>query len=186
MSRNTILEKNVEPKNSTMNKTIRRIATVLLLIFTLNSFGQNAELSDGVINDMKYMLEEEKVARDVYEYLGDEWNLRIFLNIKQSEQRHFEMMENLLNTNNVDYQLSDERGVFYNEDLQKMYDGLVDKGSKSKREALEVGKLIEETDIKDLEEAIDNTDDVYIKQVYSNLLRASQKHLQAFNRHLSK
>jgi len=169
-----------------MHKIIGKIATVLLMLLSLNSIGQNASLSDNIINDMKYMLEEEKVARDVYEYLGNKWNLRIFQNIQQSEQRHFETMENLLNTHKVVYQLTNERGVFYNENLQKMYDVLILKGSRSKREALEVGKLIEETDIKDLEKAIENTEDVYIKQIYSNLLWASQKHLQAFNRHLSK
>ena len=77
-----------------MHKIIGKIATVLLMLLSLNSIGQNASLSDNIINDMKYMLEEEKVARDVYEYLGNKWNLRIFQNIQQSEQRHFETMEN--------------------------------------------------------------------------------------------
>ena len=45
-------------------------------------------------------------------------------------------------------------------------------------------KLIEETDITDLEDAIANTNDAYITQVYSNLLRASRNHLKAFNRQL--
>ena len=31
---------------------------------------------------MKYMLEEEKMARDVYEILDNTWNLRVFNNIK--------------------------------------------------------------------------------------------------------
>lgn len=169
-----------------MNNVIKKTIIAIVILFSMNTFSQNISLAKNVINDMKFMVEEEKVARDVYEYLDETWNLRVFNNIKQSEQRHMEMMENLLSTNKVTYQLSDERGVFYNEDLQKMYNDLVEKGSKSRNDALEVGKLIEVTDINDLENAIKNTTDTYIKQVYSNLLRASENHLQAFNRQLAK
>lgn len=169
-----------------MNNVIKKTIIAIVILFSMNTFSQNISLAKNVINDMKFMVEEEKVARDVYEYLDETWNLRVFNNIKQSEQRHMEMMENLLSTNKVTYQLSDERGVFYNEDLQKMYNDLVEKGSKSRNDALEVGKLIEVTDINDLENAIKNTTDSYIIQVYSNLLRASENHLQAFNRQLAK
>ena len=169
-----------------MSSAIRSIITVLVILLTANSFSQNKVLSVKDIDDMKFMHEEEKLARDVYEFLGEKWNLRIFNNIKQSEQRHLDKMKNLLETNSVTYLINDERGFFYNNDLQKMYDELVEKGSKSKYDALEVGRMIEETDIADLEKAFKNTDNTYIKQVYSNLLRASQKHLQAFNRQLLK
>jgi len=169
-----------------MKNVIKKIAIVIAILSSMNTFSQKGSLSEKVTNDMKFMVEEEKVARDAYEYLGETWNLRIFNNIKQSEQRHMEMMESLLEKNKIAYEISDERGVFYNKDLQKMYNDLIEKGSKSRRDALEVGKLIEVTDIKDLEEAIKNTSDEYIKQVYSNLLRASQNHLKAFNRQLAK
>jgi hypothetical protein len=167
--------------NNVINKTI-----IMAILFSMNAFSQNISLSRDVIDDMKFMVEEEKLARDVYEYLDETWNLRVFNNIKESEQRHMEKLENLLNTNKITYQLSDKKGVFYNEELQKMHNDLVEKGSKSINDALEVGKLIEVTDINDLENAIKNTNDAYIKQVYSNLLRASENHLQAFNRQLTK
>jgi len=169
-----------------MNNVIKKLVIVMTILFSMNMFSQMINLSEEVVNDMKFMLEEEKVARDVYEYMGETWNLKIFNNIKQSEQRHLDMMKNLLETNNIAFQLTDKRGSFHNKDLQKMYDDLIEKGSKSKYEALQVGKLIEVTDIKDLEEAIKNTNDTYIKQVYSNLLRASQNHLKAFNKQLAK
>lgn len=169
-----------------MNAILIKIAVIVVTLVPLQSFGQNVELSDKAVDTMKYLLEEEKVAGDVYTYLGETWGLRVFHNIKQSEQRHLEMMESLLNTNQITYQLSNERGVFYNQDLQEMYDMLIEKGSKSKQEALKVGKLIEETDIKDLEEALKNTDDSYARQIYSNLISASHRHLQAFTRNLSK
>ena len=169
-----------------MNNATNKTVIVLLIFFTMNTFSQNTSQTVQAINDMKFMLEEEKVARDVYEYLDEIWDLRVFNNIKQSEQRHMDMMQTLLDDNEIDYKVSSKRGFFYNKDLQKMYDDLTERGSKSRQDAFLVGKLIEETDIADLEKAITNTNDDHIKHVYSNLLRASQNHLRAFNRQLSK
>lgn len=146
----------------------------------------SSELTNQEIAEMKFMLEEEKVAYDVYNLLDEKWGLRVFGNIKQSESRHMDAMKSLLERNDISYQLKDEAGKFYNEELQKMYDDLVAKGTKSKVDALEVGKMVEEKDIADLKEAIEQTKDEYTKGVYQNLLDASYKHLNAFNRNLSR
>lgn len=169
-----------------MKNVIYKFSVLLFTIVWNNGFSQETDLSSQEINDMKYMLEEEKVARDVYEFLDYKWDLMVFNNIKQSEQRHMDMIEYLLNSYKTSYQLSNERGVFYNKDLQKMYSDLIEKGSKSKYDALEVGKTIEITDIDDLEKAINNTSNTSIKDVYSILLFASNNHLRAFNRNLSR
>ncbi len=169
-----------------MSNVINKTVIILLILFSMNSFSQNTSHTEQTIADMKFMLEEEKVARDVYEYLDDMWNLKVFNNIKQSEQQHMDMIQTLLDDHNFEYKLSDKRGVFYNDDLQKMYNNLIEKGGKSRHDAFLVGILIEETDIADLEKAIANTNDEYIRQVYSNLLRASNNHLRAFNRQLSR
>ena len=132
------------------------------------------------------MLEEEKLARDVYEFLDDQWNLRVFNNIKQSEQQHMDMVEYLLNSYKVSYDLSDEGGVFYNEKLQNLYNDLIEKGSKSEYDALEVGKTIELVDIEDLENAVNQTTNSEISDVYSRLIFASNNHLRAFERNLSR
>lgn len=169
-----------------MSNVINKTVIILLVLFSMNSFSQNTSQTEQTVADMKFMLEEEKVARDVYEYLDEIWNLRVFNNIKQSEQQHMDMIQTLLDDNNFEYKLSDKRGVFLNDDLQKMYNNLIEKGGKSVHDAFLVGILIEEADIADLEKAIANTNDEYIRQVYSNLLRASNNHLRAFNRQLSR
>lgn len=169
-----------------MNNVIFKTLFLFISMIGINVFGQHADLSSYEIQDMKYMLEEEKVARDVYEYLDTKWDLRVFNNIKHSEQRHMDMMENLLNSYKIAYQLSDERGVFYNEQLQTLYNSLIEKGTKSKQDALEVGKLVEVTDIEDLETAMQQTSESEIKNVYSKLIFASKNHLNAFNRNLSR
>lgn len=84
-----------------MKNVIFKFSIILISIISLNGFSQTANLSNQEINDMKYMLEEEKVARDVYEFLDTKWDLRVFNNIKSSEQRHMDMVEYLLNANKV-------------------------------------------------------------------------------------
>ena len=169
-----------------MKFVIFKIPFIIISLLSLDSFCQSTNLSTQEITDMKYMLEEEKVARDVYEFLDTKWHMRVFNNIKQSEQRHMDMVENLLNANKVTYKLHDEQGMFYNEDLQTIYNNLIEKGKKSKQDALEVGKMIEVIDIEDLEKAIKNKSKTDISDVYSQLIFASNNHLRAFNRNLSR
>jgi hypothetical protein len=167
-----------------MKAVINKTTLLLFMIVSLNILSQNTSTVE--TNDMQFMLEEEKVARDVYEFLADKWNIKIFNNIKRSEQKHMNMMEELLTRNSVSYTLNNDRGIFINTELQILYNDLIKKGSKSFIDALEVGKLVEEKDIYDLEVAIKNTNNDFSKQVYTRLLSASQKHLNAFNRQLSK
>ena len=71
-------------------------------------------------------------------------------------------------------------GKFTNQDLQDLYDQLIEQGKISLVEALKVGVLIEETDIDDLNSGIASTTRKDIKNVYNNLLQGSLNHLKAF------
>ncbi len=73
-------------------------------------------------------------------------------------------------------------GSFANRDLQELYDTLVAQGSRSRQDAINVGILIEETDIADLKEDLKAVVNEDIRRVYENLLRGSEQHLVAFNR----
>ena len=169
-----------------MKTAIYKWLVILISVSSFNAFAQGDNLTAQEVNDMKYMLEEEKLARDVYEFMDDKWDLRVFNNIKQSEQHHMDMVEYLLNTYKISYNLSDERGVFYNEKLQNLFNELIEKGSKSEYDALEVGKTIEIVDIEDLENALKQTTNSEIIDVYSRLIFASNNHLNAFERNLSR
>jgi len=136
---------------------------------------------------LTYMREEEKLARDVYLYLYDKWQLRPFNNISKSEQRHMDSVKSLLDSYGIpDPAAGKEKGEFTNLELQKLYNELINQGSISLVEAIKVGIIIEETDIADLEEAISLTISDDIKTIYSNLLRGSQNHLKAFNSNLER
>ncbi|MDD1697609.1 MAG: DUF2202 domain-containing protein, partial [Methanoregula sp.] len=63
---------------------------------------------------------------------------------------------------------------------------LIRQGSISKVEAFNVGVIIEETDIDDLNQGIATTSHNDIRNVYSNLLQGSLNHLDAFKSSLAK
>ena len=146
------------------------------------------EVNPEEMGGLVFMREEEKLARDVYITLYENWGMRVFINISGSEQKHTDAIKYLLDK----YEISDpvevdSLGVFKNEILQDLYDILIEQGSVSLVEALKVGALIEEIDIldiqKELDEHVDNED---ITVVYNNLLKGSRNHLRAFVKNLSR
>ncbi|ASJ12539.1 DUF2202 domain-containing protein [Thermococcus thioreducens] len=140
-----------------------------------------SDLSQEEIDGLLWMVEEEKLARDVYLTLYDQTGLVVFSNIANSEQMHMDAVLNLIEKYNLTApDTLDQVGVFQNEQLQNLYNQLVEMGSQSVVDALKVGALIEETDIVDLQERIAQTDNEDIKLVYENLMTGSENHLRAF------
>lgn len=142
-----------------------------------------SQLTDAEIAGLQFMREEEKVARDIYLAMAQQYNLRIFKNIAKSEQVHMNALKVLLTRFGVDDPVTNnEPGVFTNPQLQNLYNTLLARGMSSANEALLVGKDIELTDIADLENQLQNVvNNTYVQRVYNNLNRASHFHLNAFN-----
>lgn len=138
-------------------------------------------------DELLYMREEEKLARDVYLTLYETWGLPVFRNIANSEERHTSAVLQLLDRYNLDDPAATQDiGQFSDPSLQQLYDDLVSRGLQSLEDALAVGATIEEVDIVDLQEAIANTDNADIEWVYSNLMRGSENHLRAFTSTLTR
>jgi len=140
-------------------------------------------LTDDEEKDLLFIREEEKLARDVYDYMYVEFGHQIFSTIYWSEQQHMDMVLVLL----VKYGLEDpadgkEPGEFVNPILQGIYDDLI--MACCDQAAFEAGVFIEETDIDDLEEAKNRANKNDIIKVYTNLREGSLHHLDAFNSHL--
>jgi len=134
-------------------------------------------------NDLQFMREEEKLARDVYLTMHGLWGDQsaVFSSIAASEETHTSTVDYLLEKFDVeDPVVNDTVGVFVNQDLQALYDDLVAQGSRSFIDALYVGALIEEKDMEDILAAIEDTDERAIILAYSNLLDGSKSHLRAF------
>ncbi|NQW31445.1 MAG: DUF2202 domain-containing protein [Actinomycetales bacterium] len=135
--------------------------------------------------ELQYMVAEEKLAHDVYVTLGEEYGLRIFTNIARSETQHQSAVENLLDKYGIkNPTLNDKVGEFDDPKLQNLYDDLIAKGMQSLQDALEVGVLVEETDIADLKEVIAGNEPAAVDRVMNRLLDASYNHLAAFERQL--
>jgi hypothetical protein len=146
-----------------------------------------SELTDSQKTSLTFMIEEEKLARDVYLYLYDLWGSNIFSNIAEAEQRHINAVEALLNKYNLNVPSTlDKSGEFENSELQDLYNTLIEKGKLSLIDALEVGVLIEETDISDLEEILNNGVPNDFEITYKALVNGSYNHLNAFNSQLGR
>lgn len=134
--------------------------------------------------DLKYLIEEEKLAHDVYSALYEIWGSRVFANILESETSHQDQVLAIMNSYDVaDPRLSAE-GEFVNSELQEVYDQLIAKGSKSLTDAFEVGVVIEELDIKDLTEMVQGVSQSDVVAMMQRLISASENHLAAFQRQL--
>ena len=159
------------------------IATISLFTACSNNDSDNL-LDETTItqtdkNALLFMLEEEKLARDTYQYLDDLWSINQFANIKLSEQSHMNSIALLLDSNNVSYTILPS-GEFTNQDLQNFYNQFIINGSLDQVSALIVGATIEDLDIVDLQNYIDATENTTIISVFESLQCGSRNHLRSF------
>lgn len=147
-----------------------------LLFLADDNPGLLAEEKSGIL----LMREEEKMARDVYGYFYDKWNLNVFQNIRSSENNHYNAVYSLINMYELEDPSTEVTGTFTNATITELYARLIKAGSSSVQEALKAGAFIEEYDILDLERLLAETKNSDIQRVYGNLLRASRNHLRAF------
>ena len=145
-----------------------------------------APLSDAEIATLRWMREEEKLARDMYITLNTFFPAKVFTNIAASEQKHFDAIGRKLDLYGLEDPAVDQVGVFTDPRLQQLYADLLAQGMVNYVEALKVGVIIEEADLTDLELAIDGTDSVPLTRTYEHLLTGSEHHLAAFTRLLAK
>jgi hypothetical protein len=140
-------------------------------------------LSAQAAQELSYMREEEKLARDVYQEAYARWGLPVFARVAQAEQRHMYIMGRML----AYYGLSDPvaapnaRGGFTDARLAKLYAELKARTEKSAGDALQAAGLIEEVDIMDLEKAAKTAPDAMLRRAYANLERGSRNHLRGFS-----
>lgn len=133
-----------------------------------------------------FMLEEEKLAHDLYIALDEAaraggWALPIFANIARAETVHSNAVLRQLTAYGVAVPAAElPAGTFLNADLQALYDTLLAQGRASLADALTVGALVEETDIADLDARMAGTEHAAMSRVYTQLRRGSTHHLQAF------
>jgi len=160
------------------------LGVLLGLTSALLSVPAHAALTPSEADQIRFLKEEEKLARDVYEFLGTRWPLAVFGNIARSEQTHMDQIDTLLQTHGLADPASPLAGVFNNPVLQLLYDRLTASGSVSLRAALGVGEMIEITDIKDLTDLLASTSLLDVITVAERLRAGSYNHLASFRNQL--
>lgn len=170
-------------KNSRIN-----ILPLILIALLFTSFLVKKNITTLEKENLLLMLEEEKLAHDVYIALEEKWDHQVFSNISQAEARHFEIMLDLA----FEYELpkaevieSNGAGIFENKEISDLYIALTNEGANSLKDAFLVGARIEELDIKDLIEVMANTENKDMRSAYQYLLNGSENHLRAFVRNLN-
>jgi hypothetical protein len=133
-----------------------------------------------------WMREEEKMARDLYHAFGLYYADKIFVNIEASEQKHFDAIGKKLELYGIADPALEGYGTFTNPTLGALYLKLLGDGMAGLVPALNVGVVVETTDLTDLEAAIDQTDSKPLLRTYQHLLDGSERHLAAFLRHLKR
>lgn len=171
-------------------KRLAGYATIVMGLTLLAGISLAQNTTTTIAKDEKaaltLMREEERLAHDVYTALYKKWNMRIFNNIAQSEQRHTDAVLGLIKKFGLEDPAKDKKeGEFSNKVLQKLYDDLVKEGSKSLVDALKVGARVEELDIFDLRNLSKKVKNSDIQKVFENLERGSRNHLRSFNRQIT-
>ncbi len=167
------------------------VSTMFLVFLSLSSCDSDSvepeltyELTIEEDNGLAYMLEEEKLARDVYISMYQMYDLMVFDNISNSEQGHMDAILELMKKYDIPDNSLPEIGKFSIDFLQELYDNLIVAGSESELAALIVGATIEDVDIKDLNEFTAATDNPDIIEVYDLLNCGSRNHMRSFVKQL--
>ncbi len=168
---------------------MKQFITISLLLFLaigITKCGNSSEivesldLPEEVRNDLLFLLEEEKLARDVYIYAYNMYGENIFNNISGSEQRHMDAAKVILEKYNIPINMSEEIGVFINTDIQSLYDEYIAKVDLSLVDALMIGATIEDLDIYDINTYKSRATKDDILRMYNLLACGSGNHMRAF------
>jgi len=148
----------------------------------LNNHAVPEELVQNEVDNLLFLREEEKLARDVYTYAFDLYGEVIFDNISNSEQKHMNLVLTVLDK----YGISDPAeglgmGDFSNPIIQDLYDQLILRCELSDLESFVVGAEIEDLDISDLRTMASESTNTDILDLVQKLECGSRNHMRAFN-----
>lgn len=164
-------------------------ATIEELVVPETTNSQEESTSDSVaatasLTEMlTFLVQEEKLAQDLYVQLAQTSGAMQFANIVNSETTHISLVQGLLTSYNIaDPTMGLAQGEFLDQDLQALYDKLLASGSVDRAGAIAAGIAVEEKDIADLEAMLATDLPSDVASVLERLLSGSQNHLAAFQR----
>jgi hypothetical protein len=184
-----------------LNETIDSTTSIETLDLPTNVtqylYTPKSVINDELINAVKYMADEERLAYDAYNnlYTYHDSSVKQLNNIPtKSEYYHIKAVQglvkkyNITNTELYSNELEDlTSGVYEIDTIQNLYDSLYAQGVASKEEALKVGCAIEVTDVNDLDEFITLANEQSasdIVGIFDYLRAGSYNHYWAFDKGL--
>ncbi len=143
----------------------------------------NQDLNTQQIQALSFIVQEEKLARDVYGVMYATRWINKFDNILNAEENHQTLVANILTAYGI-INPNDGKSAWQFEDkeLQTLYTNLIDQWKQSSNAAIQAGITIEQKDIADIQDMMwlfEWYDD--IQNVLQKLLDGSQRHLAAFS-----
>lgn len=134
-----------------------------------------------------FLLEEEKLAGDLYDLFYETSGLKVFDRISNSEDNHFDNLAAQADKLGVDISaiLALPDGEYVNPEVQAMYDAWSVEGVASTQTAIEIAVEIETTDIEGLKDAAESVDVASLETAYLALAEASARHLDSFDNFLA-
>lgn len=143
-------------------------------------------LNELELKNLKFLWQEEKLARDIYSFYNITWNKETFAHIKQSEQTHMDAIKFIFNFYDMKFTNDLDEGEFTYSILEEYYLKFTKTGSTSLKQALLNSILFEEMDIYDLQQFINNTNNLLLLKIYKLLQCGSRNHLRAYMELLNK
>ena len=178
----------LKPRTCWIQLSVLVTGLALLGGLMTTAYAQQSDVSTLSAQEVKgllHMVEEEKLAGDVYQTLYTKTGLLNFKNIAASERNHQSALQSLLRQYGItDPTAGKGVGEFTQPAFTELYQNLVNTGAQSHIDALKVGLKIEDLDIDDLQKEMAHTQRADIKRVYDNLTRGSRNHLRSFDRTL--
>ena len=169
-----------------MRTTVKTLASLIgfaVIATVLPAQAATPTVSATTKAQLLYLVEEEKLARDVYAALDAVSVSPKFKNISGSEQTHMDAVAVLLKTYGIkNPTIGKAAGEFTDKSLTALYKTLVAKGKLSELDAISVGILIEEKDLADLAKLSKTVKKTDIKTAIAFLKKGSENHLAAFQR----
>ncbi|MDY7088839.1 MAG: DUF2202 domain-containing protein [Actinomycetota bacterium] len=149
----------------------------------LNGTAAQGTLTEVQKTTLVSMAQEEKLAHDLYAAFAARYDAVVFDHIAAAETQHLSTVRTLLQRYGVaDPTANQPAGTFTDPAVQATYDKLLAQGNANLSAALAAGQQVERDDIAALKAALTGLTAPDVKQVYTNLLAASEQHLTAFSR----
>ncbi len=157
--------------------------TALIDVSTLAS----GTLTDAQRAILVQMVEEEKLALDLYTAFSTQYATPVWSNIARSESTHLAAVRALLAKYGIaDPTITLAAGDYATPAVDAMYATLLAQGQASESAAWAVGRAVELDDIAKLDAAAAGVTATDVTTVYASLRAASVSHLAAFDRQLAR